>query len=336
MADPASPPARPGNARVAVLGAATLEGRKLREELARQRVPGGRVDLYGTLRGEALLGEYAGEARLIQEPDLEEVARHDVVFVCELSDTADRIVTMADRQAVVIDLTGKSVGREAMRLVHHGISPDPPKARGALLAPPHPIAALLAEILHPLQREVGVREALATVLRPAADFGEDGIDELREQTVRLLGFEKAPTQVFGRQLAFDVIPESLLAAREAGLERRIAREVRTLLGWKEDRLSVRLVCVPVFVGHAISLRLVPERSTDAAAVMRSTGLARPPGPRGRKSGGTPLSAPEERRTEVCEVVDDGLGGFWIWAIAGGAGSAAAEQAVRAAAAVCDL
>ena len=61
---------RAGAARVALVGADTVDGSRVRGALARSRVSGSRVDLYGTTHGEVVLSEYAGEARLIQEPEL--------------------------------------------------------------------------------------------------------------------------------------------------------------------------------------------------------------------------------------------------------------------------
>jgi aspartate-semialdehyde dehydrogenase len=333
MPRPASASPAAGGTRVAVVGAATAAGAKLREALARRGVPGGRVHLYGTERGEAVLGEYDGEARLIQEPDLDEIAGQDVVFLCEVSEVADRLLRPAGRKATVIDLTGRSPAGARARIVHGVLAPGTAEDRGGVLATPHPIAAILAEVLHPVQRSIGISEVVAVVVRPAADFGEPGVEELREQTVRLLRFEKAPREIFGRQLAFNVIPQRLLAGAEEGLERRIAREVATLLGWAEDRLAIRLMAAPVFTGHALSLRLKLARDAGAEALAEAIGADRKASRPRRGTAETPLAAPEERRTDVSEVVEDGIGGFWVWAIAGEAGGAAAEQAVLAAEAV---
>ena len=336
MPRPRSAAPATGATRVAVVGAATVEGGKLREALARRGVPGGRVHLYGTERGEAVLGEYGGEARLIQEPDLDEIAGQDVVFLCEFSAVADRLVKLPGRKATVIDLTGRSLAGALARLVHRITAPGTAEERGGLLATPHPIAAVLAEVLHPVHRSIGISEVVAVVLRPASDFGEPGIEELREQTARLLRFEKAPREIFGRQLAFNLIPQRLLAGAEEGLERRIAREVAELLGWAEDRLAIRLVAAPVFMGHALSLRLKLARDAGLEALSEAIGAAGKANRPGREPAETPLAAPEERRTDVSEVVEDGIGGFWVWAIAGDVGAEAAEQAVLAAEAVVGL
>ena len=76
--------------RVAVIGAATAEATGLRVALAEAGVPGTQVDLFGTTEGEVVLADYAGEARLIQEPDPDIIATHDVVFVCETGEVGRR------------------------------------------------------------------------------------------------------------------------------------------------------------------------------------------------------------------------------------------------------
>lgn len=324
-------------ARVAVVGASTASGTRLREALARRGVPGSRVDLFGSADGDAVLSEYDGEARLIRRADPDELAGHAVVFLCEVSAEASRIAALAAPARPVIDLTGRFAREADPHLVHVGIDPDSVRCPSGLLAMPHPLSAVLAEILHPIDREVGMRQAVVVIHRPAADFGDPGIDELREQTVRLLRFERVPHEVFGRQLAFNLIPQGLILAEgEKGLEGRISREVATLLGWETVRLTVRLLTAPVFHGHSLCLRLELSRTVGAPEVAAAVSLGRGTRLAAAGSSGTPLSAPEERRTEVFDVSEDGIGGFWIWAIAGEAGSAAAEQAVLAAERLVDL
>src|SRR5262245_42068521 len=94
-----------GAPRIAIVGAPTVGGTHVREALAAHGVPGRRVDLYGAQRGEVLLSEYAGEARMVQEPELDEVARHALIFLCEPGEVAGRLPAAA-AESVIIDLEG--------------------------------------------------------------------------------------------------------------------------------------------------------------------------------------------------------------------------------------
>ena len=135
-------------------------------------------------------------------------------------------------------------------------------------------------------------------------------------------------EVFGRQLAFNVLPGEDGAA--------VAGEVARLLGWQLPRLTVALAWVPVFHGHTVLLRVLPEEAAGAEEIAEA--LSASEGVRGPSEGSaqTPLEAGEGARVEVARVRDDGLGGVWLWAVAGDADAVAAEQALRMAAELADL
>jgi len=313
-----------------------MSGAEIRQALAAHGVPGSRVDLFGATGGEVVVSEYDGEARLIQEPNPPEVADYELIFLCEGGEAAARVLALARPDNLVVDLAGCSRGPGAPPLVHLDINPDAAHEHRGILAVPHPIAGVIAEILHPIERSFGIRRAFAVLLRPASDFGEKGLEELKDQTVRLLRFTEPPKDVFGRQLAFNLIPQRLLGrATEPGLERRLAEEVARLLGWPECRLSLSLITVPVFYGHALSARVELLAAATASDVERALG-SHVPSQAGEDGAGTPMEVAGVRQTTVSETTEDGLGGFWLWAVSGEAGSASAEQAVRLAGGIAGL
>jgi len=317
-----------GKGRVAVIGAPTVEGIRVRDALVSAGVPGSRIDLYGTTRGEVLLSEYAGEARMIQEPVLEEIAEHEIVFICEEGEVSRRIVSVATADCVIIDLLDCLPADARTRRVRLDVDPDidRPGAGGCFVVP-HPLTLLIAGVLQPLEREIGVAEAMAVVIRPAADFGEPGLEELREQTMGLLRFAEVPTETFGRQLAFNVIPQTRLPGLDPGVESRIAAETTELLGWTEPRLGVRLLAAPIFHGHGVQMHFRPNVDVPLERVIS---VLREAGSLGEgDAAATPLEA--EARISLSDVAGDGLGGFWMWAVAREAEARGAEQAVRFAA-----
>ena len=314
-------------ARVAVVGAPTAVGGQVRDALAAARVPGARVDLYGSSGGEVVLSEYAGEARMIQEAQLEEVRDHEIVFICEEGEVARRIADEANEECLIIDLLGCLPAEAGPRRVHLDLRPEIEAAGpGGCYTVPHPLTLLLSELLQPIEQEFGLAEAVCVVIRPAADFGEQGVEELREQTVRLLRFAEVPVETFGQQLAFNIIPQNQLSKHEPGVERRIAEEVTELFGWESPRIGVKMVTAPIFHGHAIQMRVRPER--DAAPERMAEVLGRFGGA-GKSGAATPLDA--EAGVSLSDLSPDGLGGFWIWAVASETQGRGAEHAVRLAA-----
>ncbi len=317
-----------GTPRIAVVGAPTVDGVHVRAALAQHGVPGARVDLFGTTEGEVVLSDYAGEARMVQELDLEELASHELIFVCEPGDIASRLADVA-HAAVILDLHGcVRFQVSPLGLASHEIAPDAKR-----FAVPHPVALVLAEVLHPLHRKFGLAEATAVVIRPAADFGQQGVDELRDQTLCLLNFSKVPVTTFGRQLAFNIIPDALLAAGQRGLESRINREVADLLAWSDSRVAVKLLAGPIFYGHGLQLRFRLARDAsigEIRSVLADDGLLRA---QTEDSPTTPLDVTGEMRMGLSGLAEDGTGAHWLWVVVGEIAARGARRAVRLAATV---
>ena len=326
----------PGTARVAVLGSSSDCGASLRKALAEFGMPGSRVDLFNSMEeDEPVISEYDGVARLIQQPDIAQIASRDLIFLCERGKIVEQVVGMTS--ATVIDLADARPRGERPTVVHMDINPEAAHEHHGMLAVPHDLSTLLSDLLHPLEQTLGCVEVVAIILRPAADFGEPGVEELRQQTVRLLNFASPPSEVLGRQLAFNLLPQAVLPDGGESLAQRVAAEVGELLGWGENRLAVRLVGAPVFYGHTAELRvrLAHEVTTDRVReVLDEAGFAA--SATGEDARMTPMDVSQVRDTCVAEVVADGTGGFWLSAVSGEAHARGAELAVRLAGAVCDL
>lgn len=304
--------------KVAVVGAAGLDGARIREALAECGVPGSRVELYGAATGEAVLSEYGGEARLVQELSRDSLSDSDVVFLCEPSDP-----TGLPKEGIVLDLAGSLAGTS---LAHVPLRPLREGDRRVRV--PDALSIVLAELLASLPPPARGCFASAVVLRPAAAYGPAGLEELREQTVGLLRFEPPPVDVFGRTLAFNVLPDPPPPANGEGPGGRIAREVALLLHDGAPRLTLRLATAPVFHGHLLFLRLEGEgleRGPILASLASAAGIECADG----GTAFTPVDAPGERRTVIFDLETDERGA-WLVAVLGEAETAAARQAVAVA------
>jgi len=307
--------------RIAVLGAASPAGAHLKAALADRGIPGGRVVLFGHQREVAVLSEYDGEARLVQAVDELDAEDYDAVFVCELGYDGGSLSQAANTGTLVVDMTGSIPGT-----VLAGASRESKDAR--LVAVPHAVTALLIGLLAPIHRAIGLASVSAFVLRPAADFGEAGLEELREQTVHLLRFEKTPVDVFGRQLAFNVLPEHLFPSGEESAATRVVRESRALLGAPELPLVLSQALVPSFFGHAVALHLELTRSGGSEAIEAWRGAAGVEIADDPETGAT-LDAPERSGLLIARVDAIAPSTLRVWALGSEAGATAAARAIAA-------
>jgi aspartate-semialdehyde dehydrogenase len=188
---------------------------------------------------------------------------------------------------------------------------------GAARAP----SILLGTVLAALTRSLEVREVRSTILLPASERGDEGIEELHQQVVKILSFQSAPTNVFPEQLAFNLFVETREESTRipAAIIERESSEIAGIDGG----VSVMSVQAPVFHGYALSLwvRLADDVTTDmiSKAIRDSDALQLSPvGQRSAKVP-SPVGVAESDKIHVGWIRRDEstAGGFWLWVVADG-------------------
>lgn len=210
--------------------------------------PLGRLALFETEEYAGLLQEFAGEIRITQIISPDAFDDIDIAFfTCSPQIMQSYVDSDAEFPELTIDLTQS--GREGT-IYLQGIS-DPLILRSkGYFVNPHSAAIVIARVLSGFHNTFGLQSAAVTVLEPASERGNAGVDELQEQTVGLLNFQQVEKKVFNGQLAFNI-----LAGREASerTERRILEQVSGILGKTFPKPMITAVQAPVFHSHAFSL-----------------------------------------------------------------------------------
>jgi len=295
---------------IALVGAQSPIGQRIREALERRHVDGGRVHMFAAdsseTAGEAQLSEYAGEPRLIQEPDPDAIACHPYVFLCGPGDATRRLASQPPPGRWVLDLCHDRSGDRNVR--YGGLPGEDPGAPG-LLAMPHPLSTAITTLLEPLGDALAGLRWSGWCMRPAADFGQAGVDELREQTVRLLNFTSSPKDVFGHQLAFNVLPEPVVPEAGASVRARVRGDLsRRFPGVEGD---LQLSVAPVFFGHVLSLHLRFTSAEAAAAGIAALDLPAEPPPQA-----SPVELGIEDGARAAWFTPSGSAAGWLWAVFG--------------------
>ncbi|MBD9424341.1 aspartate-semialdehyde dehydrogenase [Pseudomonas sp. PDM15] len=137
-----------------------------------------------------------------------------------------------------------------------------------LLASPAPAATALAAVLAPLRTRLGLRKIVMNALLSVSTIGRSGVSELARQTTELLNMRPLEPQVFGRQVAFNVLAQ-LGEVEEGGharLERRMADELKWVLAIDGLKVAVTCCVAPVFFGDSLAVCLETAAPVDVAAV----------------------------------------------------------------------
>jgi aspartate-semialdehyde dehydrogenase len=225
--------------RVAIVGAATLKGRELKDVLEERRFPALDVRLLDDEESLGQLEAVGDEVSFIQSVRAEHFQNVDVAFfACEAAFTRSHW-QMARRQGCAIvdtsyaleDVPGAEL-RAPWLEVELGRMPAPTLASDAALAVvAHPAAIVLALLMTRAQRAGDISVSAATLFEPASEQGRKGMDELHQQTVNLLSFQSLPRQIFDSQIAFNLLPRygAQAASNLDATERRIAQHFRAIM-----------------------------------------------------------------------------------------------------------
>ncbi len=250
-------------ARIALVGTSTLLGEEIKTELGQRR------DLWSELRlltfdAENLgkVAELDGSATFVNTLTPESLDGIDIVLLPAEKAAGHDLISEFPSRATVLVVAPDYRLKGAVPLVD-GVNLTggklPESALGSrLLVSPHPAAIVLSLLLRPLL-PLGLERADGLLMLPSSMKGQAGLDELLEQSRRILSFQSNPPQeVFGHQLAFNLLPTAETPDILLG-------DVATVLG-AAPRLSLHLTQASVFHGCTLALHLSFDSDLAAEAV----------------------------------------------------------------------
>ncbi len=187
----------------------------------------------------------------------------------------------AARGAVVVDNSSAWRMHPQVPLVDADVNPEAALDHPlGIVANPNCTTLTITPVLAVLREMAGLLAITPTSFQAAGGSGQKAMDELAEQTGKLLGERELlrrggevsalPTgEVFPHPLAFNVIPQCMgFEAAEPGYtveELKLRDEPRKILGLPALASHPTCARVPVMVGHSVSVRALCERPVDLDA-----------------------------------------------------------------------
>ena len=249
---------------VVVYDAQTLNGEALLALLNERVFPVG--NLYAIARDpepDATVSFQDQDIELLKAEGFEFVDA-DLLILPAGCNAADELVSRAtEAGCFVIDARP---GSQAGPLMMPGINEDQLDAARdtkVVVVPSSP-AALMLPVLKPLEDALGIDSVSVTVCQSVSDLGNDGINDLRKQTIELLNGKP----VSGGRMAFNLLPQvgELDGNGSTSVEQGIITELTEGLGSHDVRINPTCVRAPVFFGDSLSIQLELDKSADVAMV----------------------------------------------------------------------
>ena len=308
--------------RIGIVNPLTLVGNEIKTILTERSFPLAKLVLLDTT-GEAAgaLTEVGDEPAVVAPVSASELEDLDLVFFCGPPEpNREWIARNTTDGFIVIDLSQPSTIEEGT-LAIAGMNLDEAAGETVFISP-HPVTIPIALILHQIEGVSGIELCTATVIQPASELGQAGVEELAAQTVSALNIQPVPQKVFNRQLAFNLYP-----APEHN-EEFIVRQVRKLIDPGTD-VALLITQGTIFHSHTFSLFIRTEEAlvqqTVINALKAHQAIAFPEGDQAFST----TDAAGRDEVLIAEVRTDPSieGGCWVWAVCDNLRRGAALNAV---------
>jgi aspartate-semialdehyde dehydrogenase len=316
-------PKSPSGLRLGIVNPLTLVGNEIKTILRERAFPFDKVTLLDTSSENAgALTNVGDEAAVVSPISAAELDSLDLVFFCgPAALNRDWIARHEEDGFIAIDLSQPTTAEDG-KLAIAGVNLESIDDGDRVIVSPHPIAIPMALILHQIRTLAPIDLCTATVVQPASEFEQAGVEELARQTISVLNIQTVPQEVFERQLAFNLYP-----AREHN-EPFIVSQVRGLTDPRTE-LALLITQGTIFHAHTFSLFLRTHEELDETRIAEA--LQANPAivfAEGDQQFGT-IDAAGKDEVLVAEVRRDPAvrGGFWVWAVCDNLRRGAALNAV---------
>ncbi len=254
--------------KVAVVGATGAVGEVMLSVLAEREFPIGELVALASERsagGKVSCGDH--------EVVVEDLARFDptgvdiALFSAGGSISKEYAPKFAAAGAVVIDNSSAFRRDDDVPLVVSEVNPEAAKNRPrGIIANPNCSTMQMLVALAPIHRKAGIKRINVATYQSVSGTGRRALEELGQQTARLLNFQPAQPEVYPVQIAFNAIPHGgdFMDNGYTSEEMKLIWETHKILGDDSIGVNATVVRVPVFYGHSEAVNIETRDKLSAA------------------------------------------------------------------------
>jgi len=307
--------------RVAIVGAATLKGKELKDVLEEKNFPAMDIKLLDDDESLGQLDQVQDEASFIQPVTRDQLENTDFTFfACDENFTRLYWKLARDAGSAIVDLSYALDSEMQAPIAAPWIERElgqhaQMNLESTSMVIAHPAAVVLSLLVLRAQKAAPIRSVVASVFEPVSEQGRLAMDELHEQTVHLLSFQPMPTDVFDAQVAFNVIGRYGKASKRSleAVEHRIGNHVRKLLEGHAPIPALMLLQAPVFHAHTFSIYIELDKKISVGDF--SQAIAGEHVELARAAEDSPSNVNIAGKDEILVAVRRDAwheNGFWLW------------------------
>jgi aspartate-semialdehyde dehydrogenase len=253
---------------VAVAGATGAVGNEMIQILAEQEFPVASLKLLASSRSVGKSLEFRGKSLSVEEMTVDSFAGVDVaLFSAGAAASRQFAPAAADSGCVVIDNSSGWRMDPEVPLVVPEVNPHAVAGyrNKGIIANPNCSTIQMVVVLKPIHDAVGIERVVVSTYQAVSGTGKKAIEELADQTRKLLGFQEVSPEVYPYRIAFNCLPHigSFLDNGYTEEEMKMVFETRKIMEAPEMQVSATTVRVPVFYGHSEAVNIQTSRKISA-------------------------------------------------------------------------
>ena len=295
---------------IAIVGATGNVGRKLLEVIEKLNFKFSELYLIASDKSIGKKITFKGKTYSIVGLSDFDFSKVKIAFFSAGSAIAEKWAPIAAKKTIVIDNSKHFRMEEDIPLVVPEVNPEALKLykNKNIISNANCSTIQLVLTLKPLHDQFKIKRVIASTYQSVSGAGNAHMNELDEQSKKVLDKQKANSKNFTKQIAFNVIPhiDSFMEDRYTKEEWKMTVETKKILD-SNISLSATCVRVPVFVGHAESVNVEFDSEVNAEKIRKC--LEKAPGCKvvdEAKDGGyvTPQESEGSFLTYISRIRDD--------------------------------
>ena len=324
---------------VAIVGATGAVGETMLAILEQRNFPVGEVYALASHRSVGKRIPFKGGALKVEDLATFDFSKVQIgLFSPGASVSAEYAPKAVEAGCIVIDNTSQFRYDDDIPLVIPEVNPEKVadyKNRG-IIANPNCSTIQMLVALKPIYDAVGIERINVATYQAVSGTGKNAIAELVKQCGQLLNGKPITSEVYPKQIAFNVLPQ-IDVFMENGYtkeEMKMVWETQKILNDDSIKVNPTAVRVPVFYGHSEAIHIETKTKTDAqkitALLKKSVNITVLDD---RKEGGYPTAVTEssgEDNVFVGRIRDDisHPKGINLWVVADNIRKGAALNSVQ--------
>ncbi len=258
---------------VVVVGATGAVGEAMLDMLEQRDFPVGEVYALASSRSVGKRIPFKGGSLKVEDLTKFDFSKAQIgLFSPGASVSAEYAPKAVAAGCIVIDNTSQFRYDDDIPLVIPEVNPEKVadyKNRG-IIANPNCSTIQMLVALKPIYDAVGIERINVATYQAVSGTGKEAIKELVQQCGQLLNGKSITTEVYPKQIAFNVLPQ-IDVFMDNGYtkeEMKMVWETQKILGDDTIKVNATAVRVPVFYGHSEAIHLETKTKIDAKTVTK--------------------------------------------------------------------